>query len=86
MIPEDNLRVSKNHRQFLISTKGFYNLKQMRNQLNAFSKTDSLQLKADQMARATGLRSELSKFNGWVTVDEAKGMTRKNAPETEIGK
>ena len=30
-------------------------------------------------------RVEISKFTGWVTVDEAKGMIRKNAPETEIG-
>jgi len=36
--------------------------------------------------RAQGLRSEVSRFNGWITVDEQKGITRKNAPETEIGK
>lgn len=54
--------------------------------LNEYSKTESLITRAETTAPKEGLRSEVSKHAGWVTVDEAKGMYRKNAPETEVGK
>lgn len=45
-----------------------------------FSKPDYLKL-AEQKAEITGNRQMLSKFNGWVTVDEELSISRKNAPE-----
>lgn len=33
----------------------------------------------------TGNRQVFSQFSGWLTIDESRGMRRKNAPETEIG-
>jgi hypothetical protein len=81
----NNLRITKNHRNFLVSEKTFYGLNS-RNRLNEYSKPQNLITSAETTPKQSGLRSEISKFSGWVTVDEIKGIKRKNAPETEIGK
>lgn len=79
--------MSKNNRQFLVSPKTFYAIKdQPKSSLNKFSKTEHMVTSAEQRPKPSGLRSEVSKFSGWVTVDEKKGIIRKNAPETEVGK
>ena len=84
---EENKRVSKNYRQYLVNPKVFYSLKgHPRSSLNDYSKTQNLVTTAEHRDCQQGLRSEVSKFSGWVTIYESKGMYRKNAPETEIGK
>jgi hypothetical protein len=80
-------RVSKNYRHYLASPKIFYGIKgQPKSSLNEYSKPEILVTTGEKREPISGLRSEVSKFSGWVTIDENKGMFRKNAPETEIGK
>jgi hypothetical protein len=45
-----------------------------------FSKPDYLKVPISNVD-ITGNRQMLSKFNGWVTVDEELSISRKNAPE-----
>ncbi len=45
-----------------------------------FSKPDYLKISTLNTS-VRGNRQMLSKFNGWVTVDEDLSITRKNAPE-----
>lgn len=54
--------------------------------LNEYTKPRVMYTSAESCESPSGLRSEVSRFAGWVTIDEKKGMFRKNAPETEIGK
>ena len=84
---EGNRRASKNDRNFLASQKVFFNVKNLpKSVLNEYSKPECIVSSANGKSLPEGLRSEVSRFTGWVTVDEKKGMFRKNAPETEVGK
>ena len=86
-VMEENKRVTKNYRNYMVNPKVFYSSKgHPKSSLNDYSKPENLVTSAEHVEGQSGLRSEVSKFSGWGTIDESKGMFRKNAPETEIGK
>lgn len=77
------MRLSLNPNQYVSSRKVFMNLRNqtqhVEGQYRNFSKPDYL--KIYQRSSLEGNRAVVSKFTGWVTVDENSNLTRKTAPE-----
>lgn len=83
LILEDNQRISVNTSAFHEKTKPHFNLIAAKSSTKEWNRPDYMTLERKEPKKVN--RVEISKFTGWVTVDETKGMIRKNAPETEIG-
>lgn len=87
---EANYRLSANPNDYYSSRKVFMNLRNqtmnVEGQFRNFSKPDYLRVSdqpqgGDADPENLGNRSVLSKFAGWITIDEKTNLTRKNAPE-----
>ena len=80
---EDNHRVSRKLSAFHEEKKPFYNLNASQTPVLDYSRPDYMIL--PEAKCETNNRLMYSRVSGWVTVDEANGLIRKHAPETEMG-
>lgn len=80
---EDNHRVSRKLSDFHEEKKPFYNLNASQSPVKDYSRPDYMILPEKQKSNAN--RLIVSRFSGWVTVDDKNGLIRKYAPETEMG-
>jgi hypothetical protein len=83
LLVEQNMRATVNTSKFNESHRPFYNLKKGGSPIREYNRPDYLTL--THHPKQEGNRTIVSRFTGWLTVDERKGMVKKNAPETEIG-
>lgn len=78
---ESNTRISVNTNEYMASEKTHFNLTNLRKDLRAFTKPDYMHLPGGIKHSPTETRSVVSKFQGWLSVNDSQKLTRKNAPE-----
>jgi hypothetical protein len=71
-----------NSNDYMENSKTFFNLKGTSKEFgDIVTKPDYMIMNKPSKPQPTETHSLISKFNGWVSVNESQKLTRKNAPE-----
>lgn len=70
-----------NANEYINNRKVHYNLTGLRRDLRMVSKPDYLAAPEGKETNTQETRSVVSKFNGWLSINDSEKLTRKNAPE-----